>query len=134
VLELVEDGNFKKSVLKELQEIQHDDWVDARPLIREYVEGICNIHEKIREIVGTDLPIWEKCLDDTIEKFQNKFGKNNPLAGLVIQSTEGDNKWSEAKHISKGSIERRQVLVKKNGSFVNLRKRYASNEIRKGDA
>ncbi|CAG0990224.1 hypothetical protein ANAEL_02253 [Anaerolineales bacterium] len=134
VLELAEDGNFKKSVLKELKEIQHKDWIDARPLIREYAEGICNIHERIREIVRADLPAWEKSLDDTIEKFQNEYGKEIPLAGLVIEATEGETRWAETKYISKGSIERRQALEKKNGLFTNLHKRYASNEIQKDDA
>lgn len=134
VLELAEDDNFKKSVLNELKEIQHDDWVDAKPLIREYTEGICNIHEKIREVVRPDLLKWERILDETIEKFQNKFGKEIPLAGLIIASAESDGLWAETKTISKGSIERRQVLEKKNGQFINLRKRYASNEIRKDDA
>src|SRR6266498_3105579 len=124
VLELAEDGNFKKSILKELQEIQHNDWVDARPLIREYAEGICNIHEKIREIVRADLPAWEKSLDDTIEKFQNEYGKEIPLAGLVIEAAEDGSRRSETKYISKGSVERRQALEKKNGLFVNLHKRY----------
>lgn len=134
VLELAEDGNFKKSVLKELQEIQHNDWVDARPLIREYAEGICNIHETIRRITRADLPIWEKSLDDTIEKFRNEYGKDVPLAGLVIEAAEIGAKRSETKYISKGSTERRLALEKKNGQFVNLHKRYASNEIRKDDA
>jgi len=134
VAELAEDGNFKKSVLEELKNIQHNDWVDAKPLIREYTEGICNIHEKVREIVRPDLVKWERILDDTIEKFQNKFGKDVPLAGLIIAPTENDGRWAETETIHKGSIERRQALEKKNRVFVNLHKRYASNEIRKDDA
>jgi hypothetical protein len=133
VLELSEDSNFKIGTLKELQEIQHDNRVDARPLIREYVAGVCNIHEKIREIIRADIPTWEKCISDTIEKFQGRFGRGNPFAGLVIQSAESDYKWAEAKHISTIAVERRQVLEKKNGMYVNLDKRYASNDIRKDD-
>ena len=134
VFELEEDGNFKKSILKELQEIRRSGGVDVRPLLRDYAEGICNIHEAIRKATRADLPSWEKTLYDTIEKFQNEYGKDVPLAGLVIEAAEDGNWHSEIKNISKVSIERRLVLEKKNGQFVNLHKRYASNEIRKDDA
>jgi len=134
VLELAEDQAFKRSVLDELKKIQHDGRVDVRPLIREYMEGISSIHEKIRELVGPDLVMWEGVLDETIEKFQTKFGKETSLAGLIIASEESDRRWIETITISKVSIERRHALEKKNGSLANLHKSYASNEIIKDDA
>ncbi len=134
IQELAEDGDFKKSVLNELKEIQHNDWVDARPLIREYTECICKIHEKIREAVRPDLMEWERDLDIIIAKFQNEFGKEVPLAGLIIVSAKNDDQWIETKTIHKGAVERRQALEQKNSRFVNLHKRVASNEIRKDDA
>jgi len=133
VLELAEDQAFKRAVLDELKNIQHDGRVDARPLIREYIESIRSIHEKIRQLVGPDLVRWERVLDETIEKFQSKFGKETSLAGLIIASEESDGRLIETT-ISKVSIERRHALEKKNGQFVNLRKSYASNEIFKDDA
>jgi hypothetical protein len=134
VLELAEDQTFKKSVLDELKKIQHDGRVDARPLIREYVEGIGSIHTKIRELAGPDLVTWERVLDETIEKFQAEFGKETSLAGLIIVSEEDDGRQIETTIISRVSIERRHVLEKKNGPLVNLHKSYASNEIIKDDA
>ena len=134
IAKLDEDSNFKKRVLEELKNIQHNDWVDVKPLIREYIEGICNIHEKVRETIRPDLLIWERILDDTIEKFQNKFGKDVSLTGLIIAIAESDRRWTEKETIHKAFIERRQVLEKKNQVFINLHKRYVSNEIRKDDA
>src|SRR3990172_9148880 len=117
VLELAEDQAFKRAVLDELKNIQHDGRVDARPLIREYIESIRSIHEKIRQLVGPDLVRWERVLDETIEKFQAKFGKETSLAGLIIASEENDGRQLETTTISKVSIERRQVLEKKNGQI-----------------
>jgi len=134
VLELAEDQAFKRAVLDELKNIQHDGRVDARPLIREYIESIRSIHEKIRQLVGPDLVRWERVLDETIEKFQAKFGKETSLAGLIIASEENDGRQLETTTISKVSIERRQVLEKKNGLRINLHKSYVSNEIIKDDA
>ena len=134
VLELAEDQAFKRAVLDELKNIQHDGRVDARPLIREYIESIRSIHEKIRQLVGPDLVRWERVLDETIEKFQSKFGKETSLAGLIIVSEESDGRRIETTTVSKVSIERRHALEKKNGPLVNLRKSYASNEIFKDDA
>lgn len=134
VLELAEDHDFKWSVLDELKNIQHNGWVDVRPLIREYIEGIDSVHEKIRELVGPDLVRWETVLDETIEKFQTKFGKETSLIGLIVASEESDGRRIETITISKDSIDRRHALEKKNGQFVNLHKSYASNEIFKDDA
>jgi hypothetical protein len=133
VLELAEDQAFKRTVLDELKRIQHDGRVDARPLIREYMEGISSIHEKIGQLVGPDLVRWERVLDEAIEKFQAEFGKEISLAGLIVASEDSDGRRIETT-ISKVSIERRQMLEKKNGLLVNLHKSYASNEIIKDDA
>ena len=120
--------------MDELERIQNDGRVDARPLVREYVEGISSIHGKIRELVGPDLAMWERVLDETMEKFQAEFGKETSLVGLIIASEESDGRQIETISISKVSVERRRVLEKKNGALTNLHKSYASNEIINDDA
>jgi hypothetical protein len=131
---LENDDKFKKSVLRELKDNQTQDLIDIRPLIREYVEGIGKIHEKVRELIRLDLICWEKILDDTIAKFQNEFGKEISLAGLTIATEKANGHWVESGTIFKEFIERRQTLEKKNRFFNNLHKGFASNEIRKKDA
>ena len=131
---LEEDGKFKKSILAELNEIQNNNRVDAKPLIRQYIEGIGKIHEKARQIIRPDLVNWEKVLDDTIAKFQSEFGNDVLLAGLAVVAEQDDGQWEEKVTIFKEFIERMKVLEKKNRYFSNLHKRYASNEIRENDA
>jgi hypothetical protein len=134
ISELEADDKFKKGILKELKNIQNKDLIDAKPLIREYVEGIGKIQEKVRELIRLDVTNWEKTLDDTIAKFQNEFGEDASLAGLAIVTEKDNGDWGENKTIFKEFIERRQELEWKNSLFINLRISYASNEIRKKDA
>lgn len=134
VTELNEDGNFKKSVLKELDTIQNKNQVDARPLIRDYIESISKIHEKIRKIIRPDLEEYERVLNDTIQKFKNKFGEQIPLAGLAIVIEQDDERWFETITIFKEFMERRRALEKRNLTFNNIHIAHASNEIRKDDA
>jgi hypothetical protein len=130
---LEDDNNFKKSVLKELKEIYKKDLIDVRPLIREYIEGIGRIHKKTRDLLHSDLFGWEKILDDTIAKYKDSFGKEIPLAGLVIIIENDKGGWEESKAIFKEFVEKRKALEKKNRRFINLCKSYASNEIRNRD-
>ena len=134
VSELAEDDKFKQTVLKEMLAIQSNDDIDIRPLIRDYVEGIGKIHEKVRELIHTDVNKWEGILSDTINKFQNEFGAEESLAGLAIVAKKDDSHWAERITIFEEFIEKRQALENKNRIFGNLHKSYASNEIRKKDA
>lgn len=130
---LEEDRKFKKSVLAELKDIQNMDWVDARPLIREYIESIGKIHEKVREAIHNDLLYWEQILDETISKSQDGFSRDVALSGLTIVVAEDDSRREEKLSIFKEFLERRKILEKKNRFFNNLHRGYASNEIRSTD-
>ncbi|NLF41306.1 MAG: hypothetical protein GX587_01275 [Bacteroidales bacterium] len=131
IQQLKGDGHFKNEVLLEIQDIYDNKLVDVRPLIREYVEGICNIQEKIREIAHNNITTWEQNLDDAIEKFQNQYGNEIGLAGLALISKNDNNQCTL--YISKTIIERRLTLEQKNKQLINLYNRYASNEIKNDD-
>lgn len=130
VTELASDEKFNQTVLKEMLTVQNKEIIDVRPLVREYVEGIGKIHEKIRELTRDDLINWENIINHTIEIFQKEYGANISLAGLVIVTQQENDHQIERKTIFKEIMKRRQVLERKNAIFGNLRKRYASNEIR----
>lgn len=134
VSELAEDSRFKKSVLDEMLTMDIKDGIDIRPLIRNYIEGIGKIHEKIRDAIRPDAEKWEAIFNEVIQKYQNKFGSDASLAGLAIVTEDDDNHWNEKRTIFKEFIEKRKSLESKNRVFAYLHKRYASNEIRKKDA
>ena len=127
-----EDRKFKRKILEEMKEISVKDEIDIRPLIREYVEGIGKIHEKIREVIKSDVEKWQNVLESTLTKFEKESGSNKTISTLDIVIDEIDeNRWSEQHTIFKDFIERRQALEKKNGPFNNLAKCFVTNEVRK---
>jgi hypothetical protein len=133
VSQLSDDNKFKQSVLQEMKTIQGEEDLDIRPLIRDYIEGIGKIHEKARDLISLNVKNWEDILDNTINKFQKEFGTESTITGLAIIAEKDDGHILERKIIFKEFLERRRALENKNRIFVNLHKRYVSNEIRKKD-
>lgn len=127
---LEDDEKFKRSVLDEMKEIQIKGEIDIKPLIREYVEGIGKVHEKIRELIQPDFYNWENILNSTITKFQKEFGNEVTLTGLAIVAENKDGRLDEKKVIFKDFIDRCRALERKNRFFNNLHRSYASNEIK----
>lgn len=134
VSELAEDGKFKKSVLNELLLISTKGEFDIRPFIRNYIEGIGNIHEKVRDVIRPDVEIWENIISNVIVMYRNEFGSDTSLAGLSILAIDENNHLIEKKAIFNEFIKKRKALESKNRFYVNLHTRYASNEIRKKDS
>ena len=132
--DLADVSRFKQTVLDEILSMKSKDGIDIRPLIRDYIEGLGKIHEKVRESIHPDVEKWEGIINDTIKMYQGEFGAEVSLAGLAIVAQKDDNHWIEKRTIFKEFIERRRALERKNSIFVNLHKRFASNEIRKKDA
>lgn len=130
VSELSNDEKFKKAVVNEMLSTSKKDDIDIRPFIRNYIECIGNIHEKARVLTHPDVENWENIIYDSIKRVQNEFGAEISLAGLAIVAREDESHWIERKPIHKIIIDRRQALENKNRLFVNLHKRFASNEIR----
>src|SRR5258706_875922 len=130
---LQDDEKFKRTILDEIRHSNKQDFMDARPLIRQYIEGIGTLHVKTRELMLPDLKVWEKVLDDTITKYKKGYGESVSLTGLAIIKENDNRNWDETKTLFKEFIERRLLLEDKNKSFINLHKSYASNEIRNND-
>jgi hypothetical protein len=131
VSNILKDGNFKPVILKEMLEKETKDGLDIRPLIREYIEGIGIIHEKLRELINKDVQNWEEILEKAIENGRNVVvGDDKPTIVYIMASGKED-QYIERISIFREFIERRRALVRRNCNFTNFRKRYASNEIPK---
>lgn len=127
VQEFEKDNKFKKEVLKEIKLLGEK--VDLKPLMREYVEALWNIHAKIRELLKSDILEWEQLFQNTINKFQGKNSKIRSIIGLsAVKQNEGGS-YIDSIEIDKFIIEYRQELQRKNSTFINLSKRYVTNEI-----
>lgn len=127
VQEFEKDNKFKKEVLEEIKRLGEK--VDLKPLIREYVEALWNIHAKIRELLKSDILEWEKLFQNTINKIPNNNSmiKSNITLSAVKQNEDGS--YIDPIEIDKFIIEYRQELQRKNSTFINLSKRYVTNEV-----
>lgn len=132
VQELREDRKFKKPVLNELEKIGKE--IDIKPLVREYVAGIGNVHEAIRAVLQKDVSSWEKRLFTCIDRFREKTSATESILGLsaVILGDEGT--YTGIVPIFTEFIEHRKYLERKNRSLAKLEMRYVTSEIIQKDA
>jgi hypothetical protein len=127
VQEFEKDNKFKKEVLEEIKRLGEK--VDLKPLIREYVEALWNIHAKIRELLKSDILEWEKLFQNTINKISNNNSKIRSNISLSAVKQNEDGSYIDPIEIDKFIIEYRQELQRKNSTFINLSKRYVTNEV-----
>lgn len=125
----LKDDRFKAKVLKELDALGGR--VDVKPLVRDYVECLAQIHERLRAMLTDSLPTWEVQYMKAIEQFKTSFPQA-PLNGLVAVEIDGPNRRNEI-NLSSEFLEHRKLLEAKNQGFVNLGRRYVSGEVKGGD-
>lgn len=131
VSELEADKKFKKAVLSEMKTKYTK--IDAKPLIREYVECIGENHEKTRDLLGDYISQWEKTIDDLILLFEKEFGRGISKTGLALV-TEENNEFTEIIYVLTDPIDRIKEFKRKNRNFRSLTHRYVSSEVMKNNA
>jgi len=127
VSEIEKDKEFKPSVLTEMRAVKCKDGLDIRPLVREYIEGIGNVHRRIRELTRSDAEAWECLLNFTISRFRETF-EGSSVTGLAIVTETDEDHWTEKLTIFNEFIEKRRSLERKNRYFTNLHRSYVSNQ------
>ena len=125
--ELELDNKFKKPVLEELKGLGSE--IDLKPLAREYVAGIANVHEKIRAIIREDIANWENTLFSNINLFKEKVAPEVSILGLAAVRREENNTYNGIVPIFTEFIEHRRELEKKNRTLGALENRYVTSEI-----
>jgi hypothetical protein len=126
---MVKDEAFKAGTLIKIIPSFDLDGLDIRPLIRDYIEGIGKVQDKLREVVKTDLDEWERIIEKRFEKLDHHFKKDQPLENLVMNKVGDNGECIERQDIFWGLIKERRMMENKNCSLSNLQKRFATNEI-----
>ncbi len=127
VSELQADSSVKKTVREELE--KQGATVDLKLMIREYVEGLWVVHEKIRTLLK---PAWldaEQVFNKAIEKYEIDFPDEESIIGLAAIKLDSKGNLLEEDYLVKTFIEYHEMLVRKNSSLVKLSKRFVSSEI-----
>lgn len=117
---LEEDGEFKKSVLQEL-----DDKIDLKKYTRSYVESIGNIHDSARKIIAEPVSTARELLQDAHSKY--KAISNESLAGLSVCALSGA-RTTGSFPILLDWDDIRIKLQERNRKVINLKKRYVTGK------
>jgi hypothetical protein len=120
------DDNFKKAIIDEIETLDPP-IVNMKLAIREYVEGINNIHRSIRKCVNDYAPHWERRVATAIAHAEQmmKYRGNRLIAVKV------DNKGKQIEHIpvSEKRIADIKKLVAKNETHVyGVARRFVASE------
>jgi hypothetical protein len=125
VEELVDQGGFKASVLRELQASGQASY-PLTPILRRYVESLASVHQQVRSLLSEQFELDKLALLAMRERARVEL-REEPTGLVVTASDEGD-KVKERHHVSERSLGRREALIRKNYDFSNLSRRYVSSE------
>lgn len=125
VSELRNAGDFKKSVLKELEAL--GDKVDIRPFVRVYIESIGKIQKAIRDLIEQDIGRWRNVILSTEERYRGTGDKELIGLGLIVQNDVGES--LQQLHVNQSVLQRRDWLISKNGAFIRFSNNVITNEV-----
>jgi uncharacterized protein YlxP (DUF503 family) len=118
------DGQFKKSVLKELDELGGR--VNLKPLVRDYISALGDVHELIRSLVKPKLEEWDQLILGAIEKFKSANPEGISVRGLAaVAKDKNSNKETVA--LFEDFIDYRKTMERKNANFDKLHLPYVTS-------
>ncbi|HEX6038439.1 hypothetical protein [Longimicrobium sp.] len=115
---LDDDGGFKQSVLNELMSA-HGEQADLKPLVREYIEGITEVHRKFREIIAVDVKQWESTL---MREMAQRCTLDGGAQALAVVHTDDAGHTVEEFHLYWAFLMRRRELEQRMPLYTPLRK------------
>lgn len=124
---LEENNKFNKKMLIELKSIEKKDGIDLKLMIREYMEGLADIHIEVRALLQETIRKSKEEFSAAIRRFQKRFPKVDPY-GLELVAEDNGNIVTNVS-ILKELVDSLTILEKKNKNLVKLSKRYVTNEI-----
>lgn len=114
------DGGFKTGVLAELGEKCSR---DLKPLVRDYLEGLGQVHLRARNILSADVSDWDGVFESVTDEYRRVTSED--VSSLAIVAVVDDHSVLDSVSIFNDLIERRKDLSSKNlairlsGSFVS---------------
>ncbi|MHC4398372.1 MAG: hypothetical protein ACYTG0_01690 [Planctomycetota bacterium] len=104
---LIADPKFKRSVATELE--QRQSRMDVRPMIREYIGLIAQVHRELRQEIDSPFATWAAAVEDAMQQ----YSQGDPQLELALAAVkEGDNgKILERNHLDREPAKRRAEMV-----------------------
>lgn len=122
---LESDPRFKKSIRQELE--HKPTRIDVATVTREYIEALGALHLGLRELTNPLLKEWKEIVLGTIARYGSQTGGD--VGGLCITEYDETDSVKPKIEVFSDPIVHLEKLIGRNGSLVNLRKRYVTNEI-----
>jgi hypothetical protein len=127
---LQQDGKFTPGILAELTAKANRDGIfDLTPLVPEYIEKLCEVHESLRGLISTDIASWDKTILSVLDRARGTFGEDlSGLAVVVEEKDEEDYYYLDVEWVDifGEPIDWRKQLEAKNRDFSNLAARYVT--------
>lgn len=129
--QLVEEGEFKKTVLEELltarSNAKEKTW-ELTPTLRRYVECLTIIHQGVRSLLAEELKAAHEVILHAMGLVRAEGGDFECVEGLLVVATDDAGVVTARHNVNELPWGRRAALAQKNESFPNLALRYVSGE------
>lgn len=128
IRKLEENTRFKKSVLNELA--AHEGPIRLKTLLREYMDGLGDIHEDFRERIfeNQQSALAEMQIAEHVHKDKYPLEKNSEKRYLILMRFEEPQKYYVDCHIGQRTTRELDFLQTKNRNLHNISTRYVSSE------
>lgn len=126
--QLKTDSKMKSSVLKYLNEISVNNYVELAPIIKEYIQLIGSSHDSFRKVVSININSWIDSIHQMLEQVSEIYPKALKSGASIVVLDEND-LWKDHFTIFPEFIERIRYFERKNRCYSNFAIRYASNDL-----
>ncbi|ULA64259.1 MAG: hypothetical protein LZF86_110962 [Nitrospira sp.] len=120
-----EDKKFNKLILEKLEALGSE--VDLKLLVRQYVEALGGGHAQLRRMVRPAVQSWDSTIMKMLELFKSAHPTESPAAVINAVIRNGKT-FDNAISIFGDFIKYRKALEAKNGTLVNLGRRFVTGE------
>ena len=98
--------------------------INLTPLVREYMERLCELHKFLRGLISVDVASWDQTITVVQDLAHATFGEDR--YSIVITAEEEEGIWEDSENINVELIKWRKGLEAKNGDFGKLSALYVT--------
>ncbi len=119
------DKKFSAKLLAEVDgDVEH---LDVATLTREYIEALGGVHNDLRKLMNGAVAEWKAVVRKALARYAEANEGN--VIGLSVAEFNENGTVKSHINVFDDLLLRLEKLNRRNGSLVNLRRRYVTNEI-----
>lgn len=118
--QLAEDGNFKKSVLDEILQLEK---IELKLIVREYIESVSLIHNAFRKAIGPKSGVWVTQLASSTGCFAREFPDEGTIGLAVLPVDDRGLGAGEPVYIAGPMVDYLAHMQQKHATMLNFAKR-----------